>query len=108
MTDQASISARTIEGLHAIAAAGHDIADALRETGRAEEGQIDVSVPAEQPRADSAGRGASGGALMGQTSAEALRAIEENVPQFVAALEASGFVISLGEKPETNENEDAS
>lgn len=56
-----SISARTIEALTAIATGLHDIADAVRGTGQAGEGQIGAQEPAEQPQADSAGRGASGG-----------------------------------------------
>lgn len=59
MTDR--ISDRQIEALHAIAEAGQAIAAALRETPQPEEAQIAASAPAERPRADSAGREASGG-----------------------------------------------
>lgn len=61
MTDKPSISARIATGLHAIAKAGHDIANALRETGRTGEGQIDTQEPAEEPRGGSGDSGTSGG-----------------------------------------------
>lgn len=65
MADETSISARTIDALHAIAAAytkaGNDIAAALRETGRADEAQIAAPVPAVRPQSGSGDSRTSGG-----------------------------------------------
>lgn len=62
-----------------------------------QEAQIATQAPAEQPQPASGGNRTGGGSWVPQTGAETLRAIEENAPRFVAALEAAGFVVSLAQ-----------
>jgi len=90
------ISEGYTEALNAIAAGLQEIARAVAAV-TATPPWIDAQAAAEQPQAASGGNRTGGGSWVPQTGAETLRAIEENAPRFVAALEAAGFVVSLAQ-----------